>query len=88
MWNIANGECIKTFKPRPNWIGAVAFSPDGKIIVSGDANAGIKIWDLLTPKCVKSLRTSPLYESRNIYGITGGTEAQKSTLMNLGAVES
>lgn len=66
---------------------SVAFSPNNKIIASGSEDGKIKLWDVKTGNCIKTLRTERLYEKINITGVKGLTEAEKSTLKALGAVE-
>jgi WD40 repeat protein len=62
-------------------------SPDGATIASGSFDEAIKLWDIKTGKCLKTLTDRP-YESMNITNVTGLTEAEKATLKALGAVES
>jgi WD40 repeat protein len=56
-------------------------------LASGSADEIIKLWDVQTGKCLKTLRSDRPYEGMNIIGVTGITEAQKATLKALGAVE-
>ena len=70
------------------WVMSLALSPDGKLLVSGDTNAAIKVWDVQTKECLKILQADRLYEGMNIYGVTGLTAAQRQTLLVLGAVEN
>jgi WD40 repeat protein len=70
------------------WVMSLALSLDGKLLVSGDTNAAIKVWDMQTKKCLKILQADRLYEGMNIYGVTGLTAAQRQTLLVLGAVEN
>lgn len=87
LWDVATGDCIATLAGHNTWVMSVDFSCDGKMLVSGDGNAAIKLWDVQTKECIKTLRAERLYEGMNIYGVTGITQAQKSTLLELGAVE-
>ncbi len=87
LWDVAAGDCIATLEGHNTWVMSVDFSPEGNTLVSGDGNAVIKLWDVQTQECIQSLRAERLYERMNIYGVTGLTEAQKSTLLALGAVE-
>jgi WD40 repeat protein len=70
-----------------NWIWSVAFSPDGSLLTSGSADATVKLWDVQTGECLKTLQPERPYERMNITGATGLTKAQKAALMALGAIE-
>src|SRR5260221_8329342 len=45
-----------TFKGHTTWVYSVAFSPDGKKIVSGCADGPAKVWDAATGKEILSLQ--------------------------------
>jgi WD40 repeat protein len=55
--------------------------------VSCSQDETIKLWDITTGECLKTLRSSRLYEGMNITGATGLTGLQRITLKALGAVE-
>nr|WP_180381142.1 hypothetical protein [Fischerella sp. NIES-3754] len=46
----------------------------------------MRLWDIKTGECLKTLKTPRLYEGMNITGAYGLTTAQKSTLIALGAL--
>ena len=48
----------------------------------------LKIWDVSTGRCDKSLIIDGLYQGMNITGVIGLTQAQKATLKALGAIEN
>lgn len=56
-------------------------------LISGGSDETIKGWDIATGKCLKTLRVARPYEEMNITNVKGLTQAQKSTLKALGAVE-
>jgi WD40 repeat protein len=88
FWDVITGSCLKTLEVAVNtWIMSLAFSPDGRMLISGDTNAVIQVWDTKTFECIQTLKAERLYEGMNIFGATGLTEAQKQTLLALGAVE-
>ncbi len=45
------------------------------------------LWDLSSGEHLQTLRRDRPYERLNITGVRGLTEAQKSTLLSLGAVD-
>lgn len=42
--NIESGKIIRTLSGHSEWVGAVAYSSDGKYIISGSGDKTIKIW--------------------------------------------
>jgi len=56
--------------------------------MSGSHDETIKLWDVRTGECLKTLRSDRLYEGMNIRGAQGLTAAQQATLKALGAVET
>ncbi len=86
FWDTHNGKHIKTLEGHSNRVWSVAFSPNGQTLASSSENE-IKLWDVETGECVKSLNLPKPYEDMNIFGVTGLTDAQKATLKALGAIE-
>lgn len=58
------------------------------MLSSSSEDETIKFWDVKTGQCLKTLRNPRPYEKMDITGVTGLTEAQKATLISLGAVEN
>ena len=58
-----------------------------RFVLSGSDDRTIKLWDVKTGRCMKTLTVDRLYEGMNIQGATGLTVAQKNTLKALGAIE-
>ena len=46
IWNVRTGQCDSILKEHENWVIALAASPDGKSLISGDVNRFCKLWDL------------------------------------------
>jgi WD40 repeat protein len=87
LWDLDSGQCLKTLTGHLNMIKSLAFHPEEPIVVSASFDETMKVWDVETGECLKTLRVERPYESMNITGVTGLTEAQKATLKALGAVE-
>jgi WD40 repeat protein len=88
LWSLKTGQCVRTCQGHTNLVWSVAFHPQDPMILSGSQDETLKLWDMSTGDCVQTLRADRPYEGMNITGVTGITEAQKATLIALGAVES
>jgi Tol biopolymer transport system component len=55
IWNAETGAEIKTLGAISNWITSLAFSPDGKRLVAGTWESGIKIWEVQSGGELKTL---------------------------------
>ena len=87
LWNVNTHEPYATLSGHQSWVLGVAFHPDGEIIASSSADETIKLWNVKTGECIKTLRVPRPYENANITGVTGLSNAQKDSLKALGAVE-
>ncbi|MBD2460345.1 pentapeptide repeat-containing protein [Oscillatoria sp. FACHB-1407] len=81
-------QLVRTLEEHANWVLSVATNPQVKLFASGSADETIKLWDLQTGQCLKTLRSDRPYEGMNITGVQGITEAQKAMLKALGAIEN
>jgi WD40 repeat protein len=68
-------------------IRSLKVSPDEKFLASCGDDGAIMIWDPTSHEHLQTLRRDRPYERLDITGIRGLTEAQKSTLQALGAIE-
>ncbi len=46
LWNVESGRCLRTLQGYSNVISALAFSPDGKLLIHGDDNGMLKLWEM------------------------------------------
>ena len=53
--DVSKFKCLKTLYGHSYWIVSVAYSPDGKRIISGSGDKTIKIWDANIGRCLNSL---------------------------------
>ncbi|MDJ0695382.1 NB-ARC domain-containing protein [Mastigocoleus sp. MO_188.B34] len=86
LWDVVKGEYIVSIDACETWVMSVVFSSDGKTLISSDGDSAIKVWDVETFQCLQTLKIPRLYENMNLYKTTGLTEAQKTTLQELGSI--
>jgi len=48
MWSFKSQLRLRAALPHSNWVWDVAFSPDGKTVVTADADHGVRFWDAYT----------------------------------------
>ncbi len=103
LWNTKSGQCLHTFYGHTNLVSTLVFQPPDSVLdgpdqanitldlceglLSGSFDETLRFWDVQTGECLQILRAERPYEGMNITGVTGLTEAQKTTLKALGAVE-
>jgi WD40 repeat protein len=87
IWDLRQGVNIRTLDGHTAPVRSVAFHPAAEMLVSGSEDGTIRLWDSSTGDCLRILTVDRPYESMNISGVTGLTNAQKVTLRTLGAAE-
>ena len=88
LWDVNTNRCLQILQGHTNRIRSVVFNSNGQTLASGSDDGTIKIWNLQEAKCIKTLISERPYEHMNITGVSGLTDAQKTTLKLLGAIES
>lgn len=63
LWNGVTGQAIKTLTGLPDWVYAVALSPDGKLVAGGGFAGEVRIWKIDDGKELRVLNASPGYEA-------------------------
>ena len=84
VWDFTLRNTI-TFTEHTQGVESVAFSSQDPVLASSSEDETIKIWDLQTGECRKTLKIHRLYEGMNISHTTGFNQAQKETMIALGA---
>jgi WD40 repeat protein len=86
LWSVSTGDCIQTLYGHEREVWSVAFHPQTLEVFSAAQEGTIKRWDVATGQCLQTFQEDKPYDQMNIEGITGLTEAQKSSLKTLGAI--
>ncbi|HEY9859571.1 MAG TPA: NB-ARC domain-containing protein [Candidatus Obscuribacterales bacterium] len=86
VWSLSTGECLSTLSGHQNWVWSLVFDAKRQVLWSGSQDETVKCWHLETGACLQTLQPPRPYEGMNITAVMGLTEAQKTTLMALGAV--
>jgi WD40 repeat protein/uncharacterized caspase-like protein len=59
IWDVVSGECLRSMVAHAEKINAVAFSPDGNLIITGSDDMTAKIWRLASGELVRTIRVEP-----------------------------
>jgi WD40 repeat protein len=86
-WDVQSGECLAIRQGHQGAIQSLSLSPDGRKLASCGDDGAINIWDIESGEYLRTLRGDRPYERLDISRVKGLTEAQKTTLRTLGAVE-
>jgi WD40 repeat protein len=54
LWDVASGECLKTFDQHQGSVYSVTFSPDGGKLASGSDDGTVKLWNVVSGECLKT----------------------------------
>ena len=56
LWRLSHSELRRLKFPNDDWVLCVAFSPDGQLLVSGDADGTLKMWDAGGTREVRTIK--------------------------------
>jgi WD40 repeat protein len=87
LWEAPSGRLLATLRGHTGGVLGVALSGDGQLVASGSYDGAIKLWEAGGGACLRTLRADRRYERMDITCLTGVTEAQRTALVALGAVE-
>jgi WD40 repeat protein/transcriptional regulator with XRE-family HTH domain len=86
-WDVESGQCVRQRAAHNGIVQRLRCSPDGSKLASCGMDGVILLWDLQSGEQLDSLQRDRPFERVIIDGVTGITEAQRETLLALGAVD-
>ena len=86
-WDVASGACLHTRQGHQGWISSVSISANGEMLASSGHDGLTHLWQMHDALRIATLRSDRPYERLALAETIGLTEAQKTTLRALGAVE-
>jgi WD40 repeat protein len=87
LWETAGGRLMRTLLGHTGGVSAVALSSNGHLLASSSLDGTVRHWQTGTGSPLRSLRPDRRYERLDITWLTGTTDAQRGTLLALGAIE-
>jgi len=87
IWSNRQQQVLHRLYGHTSSIKTLAFSPVEPLLASSGWDGLICLWDLATGNCLHTLHPEGPYAGMKITGVTGISEAQKTALRALGAVE-
>ncbi|HET9223875.1 MAG TPA: tetratricopeptide repeat protein, partial [Roseiflexaceae bacterium] len=87
-WDVRRRASIRVQEAHQGTVQSLRRSPDGRRLASCGDDGAIQVWDLHTAEHLQTLRRDRPYERMKIDGLSGITEAQRASLLSLGALEA
>jgi WD40 repeat protein/transcriptional regulator with XRE-family HTH domain len=87
LWESASGALIATLRRHTGKVYSVSVSDDGQLVASGSDDGTVCLWASSTGACLRVFRVERRFEALDITGLSGITDAQRSTLFALGAID-
>jgi predicted ATPase len=86
-WDVQRRECVQVRAAHQGRVQSLRRSPDGRKLASCGDDGAIMLWDIHNGEHLQTVRRDRPYERMDITGLTGISEAQRVSLIALGARE-
>jgi WD40 repeat protein/transcriptional regulator with XRE-family HTH domain len=88
VWDLHSGRSVGALSGHTAGVRGVALSGDSRLVASGSFDGSVRLWSPTGGVSLRILRADRRYERMDITGLRGVTEAQRTALTALGAVDS
>lgn len=78
MWDTATGTQLSTLKGHTSYVLRVVFSPNGKVLASGDESGTVRLWDVGTGKSLAVLQGDSQFISSLVFSADSALLASAS----------
>ncbi len=72
LWDVATGRPVLRPMPHTNYVSALAFRPDGKVLAAGDYNGLVRFWDTTTGQEI----ARPVSQNEIVMSLAYSTDGQ------------
>ena len=86
LWDTATWDCVQTITEHTADVTGLAFHPHSLILASGSEDETVYLWDIANQTRLSTLKGLRPYEGMDITGVTGLTDAERTSLVSLGAI--
>ncbi|GAC95228.1 vegetative incompatibility protein [Pseudozyma hubeiensis SY62] len=68
IWDSSSGQCLKTLVGHDNWVRGLAFSPNGKHLLSVSDDKTMRIWELTSGRCTRTIEAHQHFATSIAWG--------------------
>jgi WD40 repeat protein/transcriptional regulator with XRE-family HTH domain len=87
LWAADSDQPLAILRGHVGLVLGVTLSADGQLVASSGVDGTVRLWDVPGGSLRRTLRAERRYHGLDITGLAGITDAQRRTLLTLGAVE-
>lgn len=87
IWDMATGRCRRVLQVPNSAVSVLSLSPISPLLLTGHDAALLQMWSLADNTLLCAIPIARPYEKMNITGAGGLSSAQRTALLQLGAVD-
>ena len=87
VWGVTDGEARTFLRGHTDRVWSVVFNQTGDLLASAGEDGTLRLWDWRTGMCLQIIQSARPYEGLDIGGVRSITDAQRTALRSLGAID-